>query len=140
MIFERRRAGGRSGAPWGFSLFELLVALAVMALLMTLAYPTYVAYKVRGNRAATQAMLVDLANRQQLYLLDARMYSATLAELGAAPVPSIVSDYYVVPDPIVDNEAAPPTFIVSASARPGTVQARDGDLSINSAGVRAGHW
>ena len=140
MIFKRRRSGSRGGAPWGFSLLELLVALAVMALLMTLAYPTYVSYKVKGNRAATQAMLVDLANRQQLYLLDARMYSATLAELGAATVPSIVSDYYVVPDPVVDNEAAPPTFIVSASARPGTVQARDGDLSINSAGVRAGHW
>lgn len=124
----------------GFSLLELLIALIVMSVLSLIAYPGYVAYKVRVNRAATQAHLIELANRQQLYLLDARGYAGTLAELGAASIPSDVAIYYVVNDPVVDNSATPPTFIVSAVARAGTMQARDGDLSVNSIGVRAGHW
>ena len=124
----------------GFSLLELLIALTVMSVLSLIAYPGYVTYKVRVNRAATQAHLIELANRQQLYLLDARGYAGTLAELGAATIPPDVASYYFVNDPVVDNSATPPTFIVSAVARVGTMQARDGDLSVNSTGVRAGHW
>ena len=124
----------------GFSLLELLIALIVMSVLSLIAYPSYIAYKVRVNRATTQAHLIELANRQQLYLLDARSYAGTLAELGAGSVPLDVAAYYVVNEPVVDNSATPPTFVVSAVARSGTIQARDGDLSVNSAGARSGHW
>ena len=118
----------------------VLVTLAVVALLAAIAYPSYTAYKVRANRAAAQAFLIDLANRQQLHFLDARGFSSSLATLGATPVPADVAPYYAVADPVVDNAASPPTFLLSAAARPGTVQARDGDLSIDSVGRRAGHW
>ena len=124
----------------GFSLVELLVTLAIVALLATIAYPSYTAYTVRANRAAAQAFLIDLANRQQLHFLDARRFSTDLAALGASPPPSNVTSYYAIADPVVDNTASPPTFLLSAVARPGTVQARDGDLSIDSVGRRAGHW
>lgn len=124
----------------GFSLVEMLIAIVVAGVLATIAYPSYVAYKVRANRSAAQSLLIDLANRQQLYLLDARSYASTLHDLGAATVPAEVRNYYIIADPVVDNTAAPPTFIVSASARPGTIQSRDGDLSVNSTGVRSGHW
>jgi len=124
----------------GFSVVELLVTLAIVALLAGIAYPSYVAYKVRANRAAAQAFLIDLANRQQLHFLDARGFSSSLATLGASPPPADVAPYYAIADPVVDNGASPPTFLLSAVARAGTVQARDGDLSIDSVGRRAGHW
>jgi type IV pilus assembly protein PilE len=124
----------------GFSLAELLVTLVIVALLVAIAYPSYTSYKVRANRAAAQAFLIDLANRQQLHFLDARRFSTDLVALGASPPPSSVAPYYAIADPVVDNTASPPTFLLSAVARPGTVQARDGDLSIDSVGRRAGHW
>ncbi|MBK7471310.1 MAG: prepilin-type cleavage/methylation domain-containing protein [Betaproteobacteria bacterium] len=131
-----RRGRGATVSPRS----ELLITVAAVAVLATIAYPSYLSYKVRANRAAAQAFLIDLANRQQLHFLDARGYADTLARLGAASIPPEVAAYYAVPDPVVDNAAAPPTFVVSAAAKTGTMQARDGDLSLNSAGVRAGHW
>ena len=124
----------------GFTAVELLITVAAVAMLATIAYPSYLSYKVRANRAAAQAFLIDLANRQQLHFLDVRSYADTLARLGAAPIPPEIAAYYAVPDPVVDNAAAPPTFVLSAAAKSGTLQAKDGDLSINSAGVKAGHW
>lgn len=124
----------------GFTLVELLITVAAIAMLATIAYPTYVGHKVRANRAAAQSFLIDLANRQRLHFLDARGYTSSLARLGSASIPPEVSSYYLIPDPVVGNTAAPPTFTVSAMAKAGTMQAKDGDLSINSLGIRSGHW
>jgi type IV pilus assembly protein PilE len=124
----------------GFTLVEMLLVVSVVAMLAIIAYPSYVGYKVRANRAAAQSFLIDLANREQLHLLDARGYASTLADLGVDTVAPEVSAYYVIPDPVADNTATPPVFTVSAMAKSGTMQARDGDLSINSSGVKSGHW
>ena len=123
-----------------FTLVELMAAIAIFSILSLIAYPGYVNYKVRANRAAAQTLLVDLATRQQMHMLDARAYASTLADLGVATIPTDVSAYYTIADPVTDNTATPPTFMISATARAGTIQGRDGDLSINSAGVRSGHW
>lgn len=124
----------------GFTLVELLVVVAAIAMLAMIAYPSYVGHKVKANRAAAQSFLIDLANRQQLHFLDARGFTNNLAKLGAAPIPAEISAYYLIPDPVVDNSATPPVFTISATAKAGTIQAKDGDLSINNVGVRSGHW
>jgi len=124
----------------GFSLAELVIVLAIVAIVAAIAYPSYVAHKVRANRAAAQALLIELAHRQHLRYLDVRAFTSDLAELGASPLPPDVAPYYDVAAPIVDNAASPPVFVLSAQARAGTMQAADGDLSVDRAGRRAGHW
>jgi len=124
----------------GLTLVELMVVVMVVAMLAMIAYPGYVGYKVRANRSAAQAFLIDLANRQQLYLVDARGYAASLARLGIAETPADLAPYYTIADPVVDNAASPPTFVLRAQARPGSIQARDGDLSLDATGARSGHW
>lgn len=132
--------GSPASRSGGFTLIELVITVVAIGVLATIAYPSYVGYKVRANRAAAQSFMIDLASRQQLYFLDARGYAVSLGSLGAATIPPQIAPYYSVPDPVVNNAAAPPTFMLSALAKPGTIQAGDGDLGINSAGVRSGRW
>jgi type IV pilus assembly protein PilE len=135
-----RAANGSRCRTAAFFLIELLIVVAVTAILAAVAFPSYTSYRVRANRSAVQVFLLDLSNRQHLYFLDARSFAASLTDLGASPVPDDVARYYAIADPVVDNAAAPPTFLLSAAARAGTIQAADGDLSIDSAGRRSGHW
>jgi type IV pilus assembly protein PilE len=90
---------------------------------------------VRNNRAAAQAVLLDVAQRQQQYLIDARSY-ATWAQITAAgvTVPSKVSQYYdVTTTPLA---GPPPTFTATATPKTGTRQAGDGTLQIDQAGTK----
>jgi type IV pilus assembly protein PilE len=136
----RRGALRTSARAGGFTLVEMLIVVAAIAMLATIAFPTYIAYKIRANRAAAQSFLIDLANREQLHFLDARGYAGNLADLGLDTIPPEVSSYYVIADPVVNNAAAPPVFTLSAVAKAATIQAKDGDLSVNSSGIKSGHW
>ena len=122
----------------GFSLIEVVVAVAVIAILASVAFPSYQAYKVRANRAAAQALLMDLANREQQYFLDTKSYSNSRSTLGYpdAAIPKEVSAFYTIDDPTVNNGATPPEFYVTASPISGTMQANDGQLKLTSAGAK----
>lgn len=117
----------------GFTLIELMVTVAIIGILASVAIPSYTAYVARGNRAAAQQHLIDLAQREQQYLADSRTYIDTVAGLNmATPLP--VSKHYDIA--IVLTEGPPPTFTVTATPKTGGAQAGDGILSIDSAGVK----
>ena len=125
----------------GFTLVEMLIVMAIIGIIAVFAYPSYEAYVVRNNRAAAQAVLLDIAQRQQQYLLDSRSY-ATWAQLTAAgvTVPSNVSQYYDVTT--TPAGGPPPTFTATATPIVGKRQASDATLQIDQAGVKtpAGKW
>lgn len=121
----------------GFTLIELMIAVAIVALLAAVAYPSYQNAMIKGRRAAAQTALADVAQRQQQFLLDNRAYAGTTAALKLT-LPSDVTSYY---DVVIDVPATtPPTF--TATATPKGSQTSDGPLTINNAGVKtpAGKW
>jgi type IV pilus assembly protein PilE len=122
----------------GFTLFELLITVALVAILAGVAYPSYQNAMVKSRRAAAQAFLADVAQRQQQYLLDNRSYAATATDLKVA-VPDDVSRYYDLA--IAAPAATPPSFTATVTPKPGA-QLADGALSIDSAGTKtpAGKW
>lgn len=124
----------------GFTLIELMVTVVIVGILAAVAYPAYLNQIKKSRRAAAQAHLMDIAQRQQEYLLDARAYASTLSTLGVS-TPADVSTYYTVADPVI-TAGPPTTFTVSAVPITGKSQAGDGTLSINSSGVKlpAGVW
>ena len=70
-LARQNRAAANGGAlaarPPGFSLIELLSALAIMSLLLALAVPAYHGHLVRAKRVQGQAALLRLMQQQERY-------------------------------------------------------------------------
>ena len=66
----------------GFSLIEMLVALAIFAILISVCYPAYQQYVLRSYRSEATTQLQVLANAQEHYMVDYGQYSNDLVALG----------------------------------------------------------
>jgi type IV pilus assembly protein PilE len=123
----------------GFTLIEMLIVVAIIGILAAIALPMYENQVRKSNRAAAQAVLMDLANRQQLHLTQARQYAGTVRELGVT-VPVEVSRHYDIA--IVAADGTPPTYTITAAPKAGSKQEPDGEISIDNAGTKtpASKW
>ena len=117
----------------GFTLIELMITTAIVAILAAVAYPSYTRYIVRSNRTAAQAQMLDIANRQQQFLLANRAYATKAAlETSGYAVPTNVSGKYSYD--ITVGTSTVPSYTVTFTGI-GT-QVTDGALTLNSEGVK----
>lgn len=127
----------------GFTLIELLIAVVVVAILAAIAYPSYTEHVRKSRRATAQAALMDIASKQQAYLLDRRAYTDRLGDLSFAAPAEIANAYNFAI--VVDNAATPMTFVVTAT--PINAQTASGELplTLDQSGAKtpagkAGYW
>ena len=69
----------------GFTLVELMITVAVIAILGGIAYPSYQAYIRRAARAEARAVVLDIAQKQERYYSSNNSYLAIAAPTTAAP-------------------------------------------------------
>ena len=120
-----------SSRSHGLSLIELLVTVALVMILASVAVPSYQNYVGKSRRAEAKGALLDLAARLERYYADNRSYTgATIAGmLGSATTEH--GDYTLS----IDSLAADSYTIM---AQPGGRQAGDacGTFTITSTGVK----
>lgn len=120
----------------GFSLIELMIAVAIVGILLAIAVPSYQGQLRKGRRAEAQAFITQVAQRQQQYLLDARTYAlggGALTDLSMVAPTSVTDHYAITVTPAAPT--IPPSFTVTA-APTSTVQAPDGTLTITHTGAK----
>jgi type IV pilus assembly protein PilE len=71
--------------PRGFTLIEVMIALAVVALLVAIAWPAYFEQIARGRRSDVQTQLMDDANYMQRYYASNNTYATAAAASLPAP-------------------------------------------------------
>lgn len=106
----------------GFTLMELMIVVAIIGVLAAIGYPGYVDYITKANRTAAAAYITSLTNKQQQYMLDARQYATSLADLGETVPTDVATNYTVSIN--TDNTDTPPSYVISAAPM-GVQAARD---------------
>jgi type IV pilus assembly protein PilE len=126
----------------GFTLIEVMITVAIIAILAAIAMPSYEQYLRKSRRADAQSFMQEVVARQQHFLLDRRAFGSDITSATTAvpaglgmTVPGNVSGFYGVVM-ATDNAVAPPTFTVTAT--PSGKQAYDtcGTLTINQSGAK----
>lgn len=123
----------RKGRQHGFTLIELMITVAIIGILAAVAYPSYMSHIIKSNRAAAKVQMLDIANREQQFLLANRAYATkTVLETSGYGLPSAVSSKYSY-DITVGTDTVPSYTITFTAVNQ---QTSDGDLTLNSEGVK----
>jgi type IV pilus assembly protein PilE len=123
----------------GFTLIELMMVLAVIAILSAISYPSYQRHIIRGNREAAKAELVQMSAQQEKIYLNSDAYTGSITAgytgiatggLGRTNGMTSNSKY------TLNLTTAAQSYTITATPVIGTIQAGDGILTISSDGSR----
>lgn len=124
LSFSRRRNG--------FTLIEVMITVVIIAILASIAIPSYQRYVIRAKRSAAQAQMMEIANRQQQFLLANRSYAdkTTLTASGYALPADVAANY----DYTITVTTEIPGFVLTFT--PSGTQQPDGNLTLDNQGAK----
>src|SRR5210317_2140954 len=79
-------------AQRGFSLIELMIVVAIIAVISAFAYPSYDRYVIKTKRSVAQNALLQVADRQQQFFMDNKRFATDITNLGYQANPYVVDD------------------------------------------------
>lgn len=124
------RAARQAPPNQGFTLVELLVALAVVAILAGISYPSYHQQVARSRRADAQQALMELAQRMEQQHFRLGSYAgARLGGRGVYPDTSRAGHYH-----LAITEATADSYSLLATPRGVQRQDRCGSYTYNHLG------
>jgi len=128
----------------GFSLIELMIVVAIVAILATVSVGAYRRYALRANRTEARIALLSIQAGQEKFFLQNNSYATDIATLIAAPPAGLglnLSATGVTPSGLytVSFTVATATYFTVRAIATGTQEQDDAlcrTFTINAAGLR----
>jgi len=123
----------------GFTLMELMIAVAVVGILAAVAFPSYQSQVMKTRRSDGKAALMAAAAKQEQYYLDNKTYANTMTALGYAANPANSDEGYYQIGIAAATAACPIATCFSLTATRQGSQGSDsicGNLTLNSSGAK----
>ena len=91
----------------GFTLIELMVAVAIVGILMAIAIPSFTRFQARSKQSEAKANLKALFVAQKSFMQEKERYSSLITEVGFSPERNNRYAYYLnAGGPLLDRSAA----------------------------------
>jgi type IV pilus assembly protein PilE len=94
----------------GFTLIEIMIAVAIVAILASVAVPSYTDYSRRSKISEATTALLGMRTRLEQFYQDQRTFAGACAAGTVAPLPAGLR-YFVVTCPVLD----PNRYVVQAA-------------------------
>lgn len=124
----------------GFSLIELLVAVAIVGIAAAIAAPSYSSYLTKTRRGDATIALTEVAGEQTRFFTESNRYAATMGELGYGA--SDADNAWVTPEghySVTVSGTSARGFVLTAAPVAGGAQADDaecGSFTLSSTGAK----
>jgi type IV pilus assembly protein PilE len=111
----------------GFTLIEIMIVIAIIGIVITIAAPSYTEYVKKGRRAEVVSLLSEQAQTLERFYTKSNVYTGVTGL-------STGTDFYTITPIIADQ-----TFLLTATRKTGTAMATDkcGDFTLTNTGVRS---
>ncbi len=127
----------RASLGRGFTLTEMLVVVAIIAIVAALALPNYTKQMQRTRRTDAQDALLQVAAEQEKFFIDRNTYTSNLAELGFGDPAVSASGYYELAVELPEDTDGFTVTATPVSGGPQTGDTTCTQLSYDHTGRRA---
>ena len=126
----------------GFTLIELMIVVAIVAILASIAYPSYREHVRKSNRVEAKSLLMQIMQQEERFKTENLTYSTDLTAIGGGylnPQPTDNGHYTVSAAQCAGG--LPLTTCVLLTATPASAsQAGDGNITLDSNNSKSGKW
>ena len=138
MSIRQQASTGTRQPLIGYSLIEVMVVVAIVAILAAVAIPSYQSQILKTRRTEAQSLLLDIAGRQELYYADNKTFTTDMTELGFGADPVVSENGYYRADAVAgDTGDIGTSFVATADRRDSqTADTHCGDFTVDSEGNR----
>jgi type IV pilus assembly protein PilE len=124
----------------GFTLIELMITVAIIGMLVKIAYPAYVNSVLKSRRTDAKTSLLDFAAREERYFSTNNIYTNTASNLGYSgsfPVNVLSGStaYYQLSVSLTGTPTGT-TYTATATAINGQTADACGNYTLTSGGVQ----